>query len=107
MLKGLGDLGQIMKMQKDMKNIQKRLKKTKIEGQSPNGEVKATVNGEYELTSISIDENFVKNTDIKKIEKAVSIAVNDAVANIKEHSAKEMSAMTNGMDLGALGNMLK
>jgi len=107
MLKGLGDLGQIMKMQKEMKNIQKRLKKTKMEGQSPNGEVKVTVNGEYELTGISIDENFVKNTEIKKIEKAVSVAVNDAVTNIKQHSAQEMSSMTQGMDLGALGNMLK
>jgi DNA-binding protein YbaB len=31
MLKGLGDLGQIMKMQKEMKNIQKKIQKTKIE----------------------------------------------------------------------------
>jgi len=102
MLKGLGDIGQIMKMQKEMKNIQKKIQKTKIEGQSSDGSVKATVNGEFSLLDISISEDLVRTGDAKKIEKMVSSAVNDAINKAKEFSAEEMKRIAGGMDLGSL-----
>ena len=37
MLKGLGDIGNVMRMQKEMKNIQKAIKKAKINGESSDG----------------------------------------------------------------------
>ncbi|HOK02303.1 MAG TPA: YbaB/EbfC family nucleoid-associated protein [Spirochaetota bacterium] len=102
MLKGLGDLGQIMKMQKEMKNIQKKIQKTKIEGQSSDGSVKVTVNGEFSLLDISISEELVRSGDVKKIEKMVSSAVNDAITKAKDFSAEEMKKIAGGMDLGSL-----
>jgi len=102
MLKGLGDIGNIMRMQKEMKNIQKAIKKAKIDGESSDGSVKAVVNGEFSLLSITISDELVKKGDTKQIEKMVHTAVNDAIHNAREYSAGEMKKMTGGMDLGSL-----
>jgi len=102
MLKGLGDIAQLMKMQKEMKNIQKKIQKTKIDGISSDGTVKAVVTGEFTLVDISIDEALVKSGDVKKVEKMVFSAVNDAVDKARKFAAEEMKKMAGGMDLGGL-----
>ena len=102
MLKGLGEIGNLMKMQKEMKNIQKKIQKTKIDGESSDGSVKAVVNGEFTLLDISIDENLIKSGDVKKVEKMVFSAVNDAVNKARDFSAEEMKKIAGGMDLGSL-----
>ena len=101
MLKGLGDIGNLMKMQKEMKSIQKRLKKMNVEGESPDGSIKAIVNGEYSLVDISIDEKLVESADKNKIQKMVLSAVNDAVDKVKQQSASEMAGLAGGMDLSS------
>lgn len=102
MLKGLGDIGNLMRMQKEMKNIQKKIQKAKIEGESSDGSVKATVNGEFSLLDISISENLIKAGDVKKVEKMVYSAVNDAVNKARDFAASEMKAIAGGMDLGSM-----
>ncbi len=99
MLKGLGDLGNLMKMQKEMKNMQRKLKKTSLEGESKDSTVKAVVNGEYHLVDIRIEPQLIRDGDLKKVEKNVLTAVNDAVEKIKDFSASEMAKLTGGMDL--------
>lgn len=102
MLKGLGDIGNLMRMQKEMKNIQKTIKKAKIEGESRDGLVKAVVNGEFSLLSITISDDLVKSGNTKEIEKMVFTAINDAMNNAREYSTQEMKKITGGMDLGSL-----
>jgi DNA-binding YbaB/EbfC family protein len=102
MLKGLGDIGQLMKMQKEMKNIQKKIQKARIDGESSDKSVKAVVNGEFSLLDISIDENLIKSGDVKKVEKMVYSAVNDAVNKARDFAAAEMKAIAGGMDLGSM-----
>ncbi|MFC1671091.1 YbaB/EbfC family nucleoid-associated protein [Spirochaetota bacterium] len=99
MLKGLGDMANLIKLQKEMKSIQKKLKSTVLEGSSPDGLVKATVNGEFKLIGINIDSSLIKEDDAGRVEKTVVSAVNDAVDKIKEHSQSEMMKLTGGMDL--------
>jgi DNA-binding YbaB/EbfC family protein len=102
MLKGLGDIGQLMKMQREMKNIQKKIQKAKIEGESSDGSVKAVVNGEFSLLDISINEDLIKSGDVKKVEKMVYSAVNDAVNKARDFAAEEMKVIAGGMDLGSM-----
>jgi DNA-binding YbaB/EbfC family protein len=91
-----------MKMQKEMKNVQKKIQKTKIDGISSDGTVKAVVNGEFTLLDISIDESLIKSGDAKKVEKMVFSAVNDAVDKARKFAAEEMKKIAGGMDLGGL-----
>ncbi len=102
MLKGLGDIGHLMKMQKEMKSIQKNIKKARIEGMCADESVKAVVNGEFSLLEISISPELVKAGDQKKIEKNVYYAVNDAVDKARNYAAEEMKKIAGGMDLGGL-----
>jgi hypothetical protein len=104
MLKGLGDVGKMMKMQREMNKIQKKLKQMVMEGESPGGEVKATVNGEYELVELKIDGDFFKNHEHRKVEKMIMIAVNEAVEMIKDKSAADMKSLTAGIDIPNLFN---
>ena len=102
MLKGLGDIGQMMKMQKELKNVQKKIQKMKVEGTSSDEKVKAVVNGEFNLIDINIDESLIKSGDVKKIEKMVISAINDAVDKTRRLSEEEMKKITSGMNLGGL-----
>ena len=107
MLKGLGEVGQMMKLQREMKSTQKKLKKIEIEGESKDGSVKAIVNGEFRLLDLKIDPDLLGNGDKNKIEGAIISAVNSAIDSSKEHAAKEMGKLTGGMNIPGLGNMLK
>jgi len=102
MLKGLGDLGNIMKLQKEMKSIQKKLKKTTMEGESNDGSVKAIVNGEFQLIDITIDPALLKEADSKKVEKMILSAVKNASEKIKETNAAEMSKIAGGLNIPGL-----
>ena len=107
MLKGLSDLGNMMKLQKELKSIQKRLKKTEIEGNSRDGSVRAVVNGEYKLMDIKIDISLLENVDKEKLEKMIISAVNSAVDKSRDYAAEEMSKLTGGINIPGIGNFLK
>jgi nucleoid-associated protein EbfC len=107
MLKGLGDLGQIMKLQKEFKNIQKKLQRSESQGESKDGSVKVMVNGEYCLTGLQIDESLLKSADKKKIESMIISAVNNAVEKVKEYAASEMGRLTGGLNIPGISNFLK
>jgi len=97
MLKGLGDIGNILKLQKEMKDVQKKLKAARLEAASNDGTVKAVVNGELGLVDLSIAPEIVSAGDVKKIEKAVISAVNNAAEKMRRQSADEMSRITGGL----------
>ncbi len=99
MLKGLGDIGNLMRMQKEMKNIQSKMKKAVMEGSSTDGSVKAMVNGEFQLKEIKVSPDLMKAGDHKHMEKMIISAVNEAVEKVKEFSTAEMAKLTSGMDL--------
>ncbi len=105
MLNGLGNLGNIMKLQKEMKNLQKQLKRNETSAASSDGMITAVVNGEFEVRSIKVDPEKIGSSTPTQIEKSITEAVNSAVLENKKLSAEKMKELTGGMDLGALGNM--
>ena len=107
MLKGLGDLGNIMKLQKEFKSTQKRITGARMKGESTAGEVSAVMSGDYKLIDIIIDPDFAKGADAKKLQKMVVLAVNNAVDKVKAYSTEEMSKLTGGLNIPGLGSFLK
>ncbi len=107
MLKGLGELGNIMKLQKQFKDIQKRLKKAVAEGENTDGTVRVKVNGEYKIVDIEIDQALIDSGDKKKIEKSIVLASDVAMDRIKDMAAEEMSKLTGGMNIPGLTDMFK
>ncbi len=107
MMKGLGDIGQIFKLQKEFKNIQDSLKKERMEGTSPGGGVRAVVDGEYRLHGISIDEGIIDPARKGELEKEVVAAVNDAVKKMRDHSVSRMNELTGGLNIPGMNDLLK
>jgi DNA-binding YbaB/EbfC family protein len=107
MLKGLGDIGQIMKLQRDFKSAQKKIKKYETEGESTDGSVKAKVNGEYAVVDLQIDQSLIAGGDKRKIEKSIMFAINQAVEKNKDFAAQEMSGLTGGLNIPGLSDFLK
>jgi hypothetical protein len=99
-----GNMGELLKMQKQMKDIQKRIKKAEHTGESEGGLVKVVVSGEFTISKISIDESIVRMGDHKKIEKAVLSATNDAVKKGKDFAAQEMKELTGGLNMPGLSD---
>ena len=97
-------MGELLKLQKQMKDIQKKIKKAEHTGESEGGLVKAVVSGEFSLLSLSIDESIVKTENRKQIEKAVLNAVNNAVTKGKESAAREMKEITGGLNIPGLSD---
>ena len=107
MLKGLGELGNLMKLQKEFKSAQKKITGTTREGTAAGGAVKAVMSGDYRLVSLTIDPDFQKNAAPRDLEKSVAAAVNAAVDGIKEFSVSEMGRLTGGLNIPGLGDFLK
>ena len=96
----MGMFQQIQKMQADMQAAQDALAGEVIEATVGGGVVKATVNGEGTLLSITIDPSVVDPTDVETLEDLVVAAVHEASRQAKELQREKLGAVT--PDLGSL-----
>ncbi len=102
-MKGLGGMAQLMKqanqMQMRMKKAQEDLAKKEYEATSGGGAVKVKVNGDYMITSLTIDPEVLKAGDAEMLQDMILSATNEAMKTAKDTSAKEMSKITGGMNI--------
>ena len=61
---------------------------------------RVTVNGKYEVTKVSLDEEVVDPEDVEMLEDLVMVAVNSALRQVEEASKASMSRLTGGMGGG-------
>ena len=93
---------QVQKMQQEMARAQAELKETIIETSAGGGVVKVTMNGHKEGVSININPGVVECNDVEMLEDLVITAVNDALAQVDELSAKELGKYTGGLNMPGL-----
>ena len=102
----MGMFQQIQKMQADMQAAQEALASEVIEASVGGGVVKATVNGEGALLTVSIDPSVVDPLDVETLEDLVVAAVHEATRQAKVMQTERLGAGTpdlGSLDLGALG----
>ena len=95
-----GGMGNLMKQAKEMQSkmakAQEEVKLLTDEASSGGGLVKVCVNGEKEITSITIDEEVLKEEkDI--VEDLILVAVNEALRKITKKIEDNMNTATGGM----------
>lgn len=93
---------QAQQFQAKLGEMQQELGKTTVTGVAGAGMVKATVNGNSELLSLSIEPGIVNSDDVKMLEDLITAAVNDGLQKAKEASKSEMSKLTGGMNIPGL-----
>jgi DNA-binding YbaB/EbfC family protein len=102
----MGIFEQIQKMQADVQAAQEALANEVVEASVGGGVVKATVNGDGELLSISIDPSVVDPDDVETLEDLVVAAVHEAARQAKVLKQEKLGAVTpdlGSLDLGSLG----
>ncbi|MFR5944542.1 MAG: YbaB/EbfC family nucleoid-associated protein [Megamonas funiformis] len=96
-----GMMKKVQKMQADMKKMQDELKKKTVEVSVGGGVVKVVMNGEKQMQSLVIDKAAVDPEDVEMLQDLILSAVNQAMVNVDEMMASEMSKLTSGLNLPA------
>lgn len=94
---------QAQKMQQDFLRMQKELEAKEFTAKSGGGVVTAVVNGNREVTKITIDPDAVDPDDVEMLEDLVLAAVNEALRMYEAASDATVSKITGGMGGMGLG----
>ncbi len=92
-------LKQFKDLRDQAKKIQDVLKDVTVEGSAAWGKVKIAMNGNQEVTSVSIDQELL--ADRSRLEAAVKEAYNDTVKKAQRSMAEAMKK-TGGLNLPGL-----
>ena len=95
-----GNMKEMMKqaqsMKSEMTKIKKELEKVEVEGSSSNGSCVVTMTADMKTTKVTIDETLL-SSDAYIIENAIKVAVNKALEEAKDISAKRLKSVTGGL----------
>ena len=89
-------------MQEKMKEAQEQIKRIEVEGVSANGACKVIMTADMKTKNVEIDETLLSR-EAYVIENAIKIAVNGALEDAKDTSAKKLKAVTGGLTDGLPG----
>ena len=95
-------LKQAQNMKSHMNKIKKELETIVVEGVSANGACKVIMTADMKTKNVEIDETLLSR-EAYVIENAIKIAVNDALEDAKDTSAKKLKAVTGGLTDGLPG----
>jgi DNA-binding YbaB/EbfC family protein len=87
---------QAKNMKSEMTKIKKELEKVEVEGSSSNGSCVVTMTADMKTTKVTIDE-ILLSSDAYIIENAIKVAVNKALEEAKDTSAKRLKSVTGGL----------
>ena len=95
-------LKQAQNMKSQMKKIKKELETIEVEGVSANGACRVIMTADIKTKEVRIDETLL-SSEAHVIENAIKVAVNDALEDAKDTSAKKLKAVTGGLTDGLPG----
>ncbi|GAC1312679.1 MAG: hypothetical protein NVSMB24_34640 [Mucilaginibacter sp.] len=94
----------LMQPQQKAGEVKKRLESITVSGSAEGGKITVTANGNKEIQSVLIDDDFFKDADKEQVEELLVIAINKAMEQADNVSQSEMAAMTKEM-FGGLGGL--
>lgn len=92
-------LKQAQKMQTDMADLQDRLGRMEVAGQSGGGLVRVTLNGKGEMRKVKLDPSLIDPKEAEVLEDLIVAAFADAKAKAEALAAEEMSKIAGGLQL--------
>ena len=93
---------QVQQMQAKMAKLQEELAQKTLEATAGGGVVKVTANGKQEIVDINIDPSAVDPDDVEMLEDLILAAVNEALRQVQEMNANEMTKLTGGLNIPGL-----
>ena len=94
-------LRQLQAMQAEMEQTQAELAERELTTTAGGGAIEVTVNGNKEITKLTIDKDVVDPDDVEMLQDLVMAAVNEAIRQMEELVESEMNKITGGF--GGMG----
>lgn len=94
-------LKDIYKLQKEAREMQKKMKVLMVQGYSDDEDVVVKMNGLQEIDSMEIDDSLLSVDSKKELIKAIQQAVKDAQKKLQKEMAKDMDISQIKSMLGA------
>ena len=87
----------LMKMQQDMAKAQEDVENSEFTASVGGGAVTAVASGKKQLVSLTVKPEVVDPEDVEMLSDLVMAAVNEAMTQCEETTAREMQKITGGM----------
>ena len=94
----------LLQVQQQADEIKKRLDTITVTGEAEGGKIKVSATGNKIITSVEIDDTFLKEADKEELEELLVVALNKALSQADSVHQSEMQAVSQSM-LGNLGNL--
>ncbi|TSC92161.1 MAG: hypothetical protein CEN92_94 [Candidatus Berkelbacteria bacterium Licking1014_96] len=94
-----GQMGEMIKLQREAKRIQKELRNTEVESVSGGGKIKVILNGEVQVTKIEIAEDVLKPENKNEIEDSLKETINAGVKKAQAEAAEKSKGMLSKLNL--------
>ncbi len=102
MMRGMGNINQIMKqaqqMQAKLAQVQENLKNINVEASSGGGAVTVTASCDKRILSVKIDKELISGGDVEMIQDLITAAANEALNKANETAEEEMKKITGGIN---------
>jgi DNA-binding YbaB/EbfC family protein len=110
MLKGLGNLANLMKsaqqLQDRLETMNNSLAEIRVEGSAGGGMVAIEATAQHRIVGCRIEESLMTSGDREMIEELVVAATNQALEKAKQAQAEAMSRMAGDLNIPGLGAAL-
>ncbi|MDE0764960.1 MAG: YbaB/EbfC family nucleoid-associated protein [Amylibacter sp.] len=105
MLKGIGDMANMMakakEMQAKVEEAQTKIAAMEVDGEAGAGLVTCRVNGKGEVKSLNIDQSIFSPNDKEVVEDLIIAALKDGKDKADVKAKSEMGKITEGLNLPA------
>ena len=98
-------MAEAQKLQRDMEQQENELKNKEYHSQVRKDLVEVTMNGDYEVLQIKINEDFVSeftSEDAEILEDAIMLAVNDTLTQIQNDKNNMLGNLAGSIDIPGL-----
>ena len=92
-------LKQAQRMQRQMEEQQKALEEKEFKAAAGGGAVEVVISGKREVLKVTLKEEVVDPDDIEMLEDLIVAAFNEALRQVDQETASNMSRMTGGMNM--------
>ena len=97
-MKNIGDMMGLMKqaqkMKKEMSRIKKEISKSIIIASDSNQIITISVNGDYQVKKVTVNDDALKNMSTKQIENVVEEAFSNTIKQVKDMTNEKMKNLS-------------
>lgn len=89
-----------------MEQAKARLAEFRCTGSDPSGQIQVEASGQGTVLGCHVAPALLAAGDAARLEAAITAAVNDALAKVREATTAELGQVAGGVNLGGMADML-